>query len=84
MKAKKKKAGDELRSEYNFDYSKAFRGKYFKQIKEEGANVVKLDPDVAKVFVDSESVNNALRSLLLLMRKTRKLKKHQRTANIQS
>jgi hypothetical protein len=29
----------------------------------EGANVIVLDPDVAKVFTDSESVNKALRAL---------------------
>ena len=32
MKAKEKKAVDELRPEYNFDYSKAVRGKYYKRI----------------------------------------------------
>jgi len=84
MKAQKKKAGYELRSEYNFDYSKAIRGKYFRQIKEEGTNVVKLDTDVAKIFIDSASVNNALRSILLLMKKTKRYKKHQTTSNIQS
>ncbi|WKZ18265.1 MAG: hypothetical protein QY310_12620 [Candidatus Jettenia sp. CY-1] len=62
MKAKEKKMSNELRPEYNFDYSKAVRGKYYKRISEEGANVVMLEPDVAKVFVDSASVNDALRS----------------------
>ncbi|MDN3511825.1 MAG: hypothetical protein NG784_11065 [Candidatus Jettenia sp.] len=64
MKAKEKKMSNELRPEYNFDYSKAVRGKYYKRISEEGANVVMLEPDVAKVFVDSASVNDALRSCL--------------------
>ena len=76
MKAKGKKISNELRSEYNFDYSKAIRGKYYKRILEEGANVVMLEPDVAKVFVDSAAVNDALRSLLDLTRTTRRLTKY--------
>lgn len=76
MKAKEKKISDELRPEYNFDYSKAVRGKYYKRILEEGANVVMLEPDVAKAFVDSAAVNDALRSLLDLTKTTRRLTKH--------
>jgi len=57
MKDKQKKIKDELRPEYNFDYSKAVRGKYYKRLLEEGTNVVVLDPDVAKTFHDSASVN---------------------------
>lgn len=75
MKAKEKKTGDELRPEYNFDYSKAVRGKYYKRILEEGANVVMLEPDVAKAFVDSAAVNDALRSLLDLTKTTHRLTK---------
>ncbi|OHD70807.1 MAG: hypothetical protein A2W19_07755 [Spirochaetes bacterium RBG_16_49_21] len=76
MKTKEKKISDELRPEYDFDYSKAIRGKYHKRILEEGANVVMLEPDVAKVFVDSAAVNDALRSLLDLTRTTKRLTKH--------
>jgi len=76
MKNKKKKVVDELRPEYNFDYSKAVRGKYYKRILEEGANVVMLEPDVAKAFVDSAAVNDALRSLLDLTKTTQRLTKH--------
>jgi len=32
MKAKTKKTEEELRPEYDFDYSKAVRGKYYKRI----------------------------------------------------
>ena len=64
---------DEMRPEYNFDYSKAVRGKYYKRLLEEGTNVVILDPDVAKTFHDSASVNEALRSLLDLSRFTARL-----------
>ena len=55
---------DDLRPEYDFDYSKAVRGKYHKRLLREGANVVVLEPDVAKAFGDSAAVNEALRSLL--------------------
>jgi len=64
---------DESRPEYDFDYSKAVRGKYFRQLLEEGSNVVVLDPDIAKAFHDSASVNEALRSLLELTRSTKRL-----------
>ena len=73
MKDKRKKTEDELRPEYNFDYSKAVRGKYFRRLKEEGSNIVVLDPDVAKAFHDSASVNEALRSLLDLYHSTHRL-----------
>lgn len=73
-KAKTPKIG-ELRSEYDFDYSKAVRGKYYRRLLEEGSNVVILDPDVAKAFRDSTSVNEALRSLLELTRSTERLTK---------
>ena len=75
MKAKEKKTTGELRPEYDFDYSKAIRGKYYKRILEEGANVVMLEPDVAKAFVDSAAVNDALRSLLVLTKTTQRLTK---------
>jgi len=73
MKDKKKKNFDELRPEYDFDYTKAVRGKYYRRLIDEGANVVILDPDIAKAFRDSASVNKALRSLLELTRSTKRL-----------
>ncbi len=76
MKAKEKKISDELRPEYDFDYSKAVRGKYYKRLISEGANVVMLEPDVAKSFVNSDAVNEALRSLLDLTKTTQRLTKH--------
>jgi hypothetical protein len=63
MKTKNNKS-DDLRPEYDFDYSKATRGKYYKQLMKEGSNIVVLEPDVAKTFRDSATVNKALRSLL--------------------
>ncbi len=66
---------NEMRPEYDFDYSKAVRGKYHRRLLEEGSNVVILDPDIAKAFHDSASVNEALRSLLELTRSTERLTK---------
>lgn len=53
--------GDEMRAEY--DLRGGVRGKYYKRYREE-TNIVVLDPDVAKVFHDSETVNIALRRFL--------------------
>ena len=50
-----------MKNEYNF--SKGVRGKYAKQYAE-GTKVILLDPDVAKAFPTSESVNKTLRSLI--------------------
>jgi hypothetical protein len=62
--------GDEMRPHY--DFSKAVRGKYAERFAQ-GTNLVLLQPDVAKEFPDSESVHQALRSLL-------KSRKHRRGA----
>jgi hypothetical protein len=74
MKDKRRiKNTDELRPEYDFDYSRAVRGKYYQRLLDEGSNVAILDPDIAKAFHDSASVNEALRSLLELTRSTKRL-----------
>ena len=44
------------------------RGKYTDRF-EKGANVVVLDPDVAEIVPDSDSVNQALREMAVIMRK---------------
>ena len=75
MKTRLDNNRDELRSEYDLDYSKAVRGKYYKRLLREGANVVVLEPDVAKAFADSAAVNEALRSLLDFSRSTQRLTK---------
>lgn len=64
---------DNMRSEYNFDYSKAVRGKYYKLTLKEGTNVVVLEPDVAKAFPNSASVNDALRVVLKAGQTARRL-----------
>ena len=68
-----KKKADEMRSEYNFDYSKAVRGKYHKRLLARKSSIIVLDPDVAEAFQDSTAVNTALRSLLELASTTRQL-----------
>lgn len=55
---------DELRPEYDFsDIKGGVRGKYVESYRA-GTNVVLLDPDVAKAFPTSDSVNEALRLLM--------------------
>ncbi len=50
-----------------YDFSHAVRGKYAKQYAK-GTNIVVLEPEVAKVFRDSRSVNKALKSLIPIIR----------------
>ena len=59
----KKADNDEMLPEY--DFSKGERGKYAERFVE-GTNLVFLQPDVAREFPDSQSVNDALRSYLKL------------------
>ena len=73
MKAKSAKSSDDMRTEYDFDYSKVGRGKYYRRLLKEGANGVVLEPDVAKTFRSSAAVNEALRSLLRMSEATRRL-----------
>jgi len=73
MKARTTMSSEDMRAEYDFDYSKAVRGKYYRRLLKEGANVVVLDPDVAKAFRSSAAVNEALRSLLRMSEATRGL-----------
>ena len=50
-----------------YDFSNGVRGKYVERLAK-GSNVIILDPDVAQVFPDSESVNQALRALAEIIR----------------
>ncbi len=55
---------DTLRAEYRReDLAQGVRGKYFAR-HEQGTNLVKLEPDVAKVFPTPAAVNEALRGLI--------------------
>lgn len=50
------------------DFSGGIRGKYLDRIAS-SQNMITLEPDVAEVFTDSESVNDALRGLLPIIQK---------------
>jgi hypothetical protein len=54
---------DELRTEYPARLIRSgVKGKYAKRIRNEGTNVVVIDPDLHRLFPDSASVNKALRA----------------------
>ena len=61
---KPKTSHDDLLPEYDFDFSKAKRGLYAQRLKTEGSNLVLVEPELAKSFPDSASVNAALRSVV--------------------
>ena len=64
---------DELRPEYRFDYSKARPNPYAARLKGKVVAVV-LDAEVAVAFPTSESVNTALRAVIVERRS--RLKSH--------
>jgi len=68
----KKTAHDELLPEYDFaSMTGGVRGKYAERYRQ-GVNIVKLEDDVAAVFPDAKSVNDALRSLIRIARSSTK------------
>ena len=52
-----------MQPEYEFDYARAKPNRFAGRISTDRV-VVLLDPEVSKVFTDSDSVNQALRSLM--------------------
>jgi hypothetical protein len=60
-KGSNKSARKPMRDEY--DFSQGERGKYARRYAR-GTNVVVLEPDVAKVFSNSKSVNVSLRRII--------------------
>ncbi|HSK74301.1 MAG TPA: hypothetical protein VK892_21560 [Pyrinomonadaceae bacterium] len=66
MNEKQDNEETEMLDEY--DFTGGIRGKYVNRIVQE-RNIIVLEPDVAEVFTDSESVNQALRGLLPIIRK---------------
>ena len=63
-KTEKRKRRDELRGEYDLSKLKGgVRGKYIVRYRA-GTNLVLLSPDVAEYFLDEQSVNTALRTLI--------------------
>ena len=58
-----KRTSDDLRAEYDLSQLKGgVRGKYYRQATA-GTNLVLVEPELAEVFPDAESVNRALRLL---------------------
>jgi hypothetical protein len=72
-----KNSNDKIREEYDFSTLKLKgKGLYAKRYKE-GSNIVHLEPDVASVFPDDKSVNEALRELIKIANKQVHLPKSQ-------
>jgi len=69
-KAPEQKKESEMRAEY--DFSRGVRGKYSRRYAQ-GANVIVLEPDVAKVFPNAASVNDSLRALAGIIRRQHKV-----------
>jgi hypothetical protein len=64
---KKSSAPDDGETMDEYDFSKGVRGKYAERYAA-GSNMVVLSPDVAEIFPDSQSVNEALRALVRIAR----------------
>ena len=54
-----------------YDFGNGVRGKYAKQFAA-GTNLVALAPDVAKIFPDSNSVNEILRAVAKILLRSKK------------
>jgi hypothetical protein len=67
MKRHKDQAESDADMQPEYDFTGGVRGKYAERYAA-GSNIVVLAPDVAEVFTDSDSVNEALRVLANLVR----------------
>ena len=65
----KNKKHTQMQPEY--DFSNGIRGKYAKQFAA-GTNLIALAPDVAKIFSDSDSVNEMLRAVVKILKRSKK------------
>jgi hypothetical protein len=65
---------DDLLPEYRFDYRKAKPNRFAGESHKKEVSVL-LDEDVAEVFTTPESVNKALRALIEVVPKVKRLKK---------
>jgi len=74
MKKVKKPNDLEMLDEYDFSSGK--RGEYAQRY-DQGTNIIILSPDVAEVFPDSESVNEALRMLIKIANQQKNISLHQ-------
>lgn len=71
MRRSAKRTRDDLRPEYDISALKGgVRGKYYKSAVA-GTNLVLLEPDVARAFPNAKSVNQTLRRVAGLTKKTR-------------
>jgi hypothetical protein len=88
MKRKSKnEMRDELRPEYDLGplLKNGIQGKYAKRCRNEGTNVILLDPEVAKEFPTASEVNEALRLVIRLTRLSKRgetVTAKQRTAKV--
>jgi hypothetical protein len=71
MRKKGKRTGRRAELLKEYDFSRGIRGKYARRFAT-GSNVVVLEPDVAQMFRDSRSVNQALRALTVIARRQRR------------
>jgi hypothetical protein len=62
----KSSRSDDLQPEYRFDYGKSKPNRFADRV-HAGSVAVLLDPDVAQVFQNAETVNAVLRALLTTM-----------------
>jgi hypothetical protein len=73
---------DPLAPRPTLDFSKGVRGKHFNRM-QQGTNIVLIAPDLLDTFPDSESVNEALRSLKKIATRSAKPAQRQRkTASV--
>jgi hypothetical protein len=71
MKKASSRQEDDLRPEYDFSSLKGgVRGKYYRRF-QAGTNIVRLEPDLARVFPTDEAVNEALRTVVRASRVSR-------------
>jgi len=69
--SRKRRTGDRDTMRPEYDFSRAVRGVTTARYAQ-GTNVVVIDPDILDVFPTSESVNEALRALAPVLRRTRR------------
>ncbi len=70
-----KKQNEDVEMLDEYDFSGGVRGKYIDRLMK-NKNIIVLESDVAEVFKDSESVNEALRGLLPVIQKQAEKVKH--------
>ena len=64
---------DGMLPEYNLDFSKSKPNRFAKVLKNQ-SNFIQLEPDIQKIFRNSEEVNNALRAFINAIPKHNKRK----------